>query len=65
MYKFITRNNEYKDYEIIETKTFQNIDLSLFEKNPFDYRLFSNDVFNYENKEFELVHSNFKSNKNN
>lgn len=65
MYKFITRNNEYKDYEIIETKTFQNMDLSLFEKNPFDYRLFSNDVFNYINKEFILIHSNFKSNKNN
>ena len=65
MYKFINQDNRYDEFEIIETKTFQNVCKKILDKSPFEYKLFSNDVFNYENGKFELVHSNFKSNKNN
>ena len=64
MYKFITNNNRYEDYEVIETNTFQKTEI-LLQKTPFELKLFSNDVFNYENDEFKLIHSNIRSNKNN
>ena len=61
MYKFITQDNIYKNYEFVETKCFEKIDLSFIQ--PKEMKLFSNDVFNYneETKQIDIIHSNFKS----
>ncbi len=61
MYKFITQDNKYENYEFVETKCFEKIDLSFIQ--PKEMKLFSNDVFNYnqETKHIDIIHSNFKS----
>ena len=60
MYKFISRDNHYEDFEIVETQTFQNV--SLFENNSIikKSKLFSNDTFNLVDGKFDIVHSHIR-----
>lgn len=62
MYKFICHDNKYESYEYVETKTFQPIHGTIKE-HPKDIKLFMNDVFDYHDDKFCLVHSNIRSNK--
>lgn len=57
MYKFITNENNYNSYSIIQTETFQPILISI---NPFDLKLFNNDTFNLPN---EIIYSPLRLNK--
>lgn len=61
MYKFISNDNAYQDYEIVETKTFQNV--SLFENNSSieTSKLFSNDTFDYKECRIQIIHSHVRS----
>ena len=61
MYKFISNDNIYQDYEIVETQTFQKI--TLFENNSIieTSKLFSNDTFDYKGGEIEILHSHVRS----
>ena len=62
MYKFICHDNKYESYEYVETKTFQPIHETIKE-HPKDIKLFMNDVFDYHDDTFRIVHSNIRSNK--
>jgi len=64
MYKFISKDNNYQDYEIVETQTFQIV--SLFENNSIvkTSKLFSNDTFDYKDRKINIVHSHVRSCKN-
>jgi exoribonuclease R len=62
MYKFICHDNKYESYEYVETKTFQPIHGTIKE-HPKHIKLFMNDVFDYHDDKFCLVHSNIRSNK--
>lgn len=61
MYKFISNDNHYQDYEIVETQTFQHV--SLFENNSIvkSSKLFSNDTFDYEKTNINIIHSHVRS----
>ena len=61
MYKFISNDNRYQDYEIVETQTFQPV--LLFENNSIvkSSKLFSNDTFDYENTNINIIHSHVRS----
>ena len=65
MYKFVLKTANYEDSYYVETKTFDLIEFKNLNKTPYDLKLFSNDVFNYdeETQHFEIHHSNFRSNK--
>ena len=56
MYKFLTHHNSYDEYQFVETKTFQQIELNKIIE-PLNFKLFSNDIFNYENDTINIVHS--------
>ena len=60
MYKFVSNDNHYQDYEIVETQTFRTV--SLFENNSIvkTSKLFSNDTFEYNNN-IEIIHSHVRS----
>ena len=64
MYKFIGNDNQYEDFEIVETQTFQNV--SIFENNSIvkDSKLFSNDTFDYSGDKIKIIHSHVRSCKN-
>lgn len=61
MYKFISNDNIYQDYEIVETQTFQKV--TLFENNSIieTSKLFSNDTFDYKEGKIEILHSHVRS----
>lgn len=61
MYKFISNDNIYQDYEIVETQTFQKV--TLFENNSTveTSKLFSNDTFDYKEGKIEILHSHVRS----
>ena len=61
MYKFLTDHNSYTDYQFVETKTFQEIELSN-SINPLNSKLFSNDIFNCNNDTIDIVHSHIRNN---
>lgn len=65
MYKFILKTSNYDDHYYVETNTFNKIEIESLEKSPMELKLFSNDVFDYDEdtKEFSLRHSNYRSNK--
>ena len=65
MYKFITQNNRYENYEYVETKTFKPVVIDGLNKTPLELKLFFNDTFSYnkDTNTIKLDHSNFKSNK--
>lgn len=65
MYKFVLKTANYDDAYYVETNTFNVINLKKLNKNPYELKLFSNDVFNYDEETdcFEIHHSNFRSNK--
>jgi len=64
MYKFISKDNNYQDYEIVETQTFQIV--PLFENNSIveTSKLFSNDTFDYKDGKINIIHSHVRSCKN-
>ena len=63
MYKVLIQGNDYASYQYVETKTFRVIDT--IPKTPLELKLFSNDVFDFDDctGDHVLVHSNFKANK--
>ena len=61
MYKFICQENTYENYDYFETNTFQKVNITGLDKTPKELKLLSNDVFNFDNNTFEIVHSNFRS----
>ena len=65
MYKFILKTSNYDDHYYVETNTFNRVELSSLEKTPMQLKLFSNDVFDYdeETKQVSIKHSNYRSNK--
>ena len=58
MYKFVLKTANYEDSYYVETKTFDLIEFKNLNKTPYDLKLFSNDVFNYdeESEHFEIHH---------
>ena len=65
MYKLINDSNKYDNYYYVETKLFQKCNFDGLNSNPKTYKLFSNDVFDYNIDRNDVVirHSNFRSNK--
>lgn len=62
MYKVLLKDNQYEKYEYVETKTFSKVES--ISKTPLELKLFSNDVFDYDEKTGDhiLIHSNVTSN---
>ena len=59
MYKFVSEDKYYKTFQVVETDTFQR--LEMFEKYDMtNSKLFSNDTFNFENNIFTIVHSHIR-----
>jgi exoribonuclease R len=61
MYKFICQDNSDTNYCYYETNTFQKVVLEV-NKKPRELKLLSNDVFNFDNNIFEIIHSNIRAN---
>ena len=63
MFKIISNNANYNDYRIVDTKVFDNADITL-KRSPLQYKLFANDIFDYdtERDSVVIVHSNYRSN---
>jgi exoribonuclease R len=55
MYKFINNDNTYANYQVIETTTFNSVEIN----NPLELKLFNNDSFNLPN---EIVDSPVRNN---
>ena len=64
MYKFIGNDNQYENFEIVETQTFQKV--SIFENNLIvkDSKLFSNDTFDFSDNKIKIIHSHVRFCKN-
>ena len=60
MYKFILEDKYYKTFQVVDTETFQQLDM--FQTIDITKsKLFSNDTFNFENNVFSVVHSHVRS----
>ena len=60
MYKFIVHDRNYNNWEIVENTNFQKVNLTM--TNPIQYKLFSNDVFTYNNSSVNIEHSSIRNN---
>jgi len=58
MYKIYVSDRKYTSWEIFETNTFQKVDIQI---NPNECKLFSNDVFSFDNNNVKIVHSTIRS----
>ncbi len=65
MYKFVLKTSNYDDSYYVETNTFNIVKLDQLKKTPYELKLLSNDVFNFDESsyKFKIYHSNFRSNK--
>ena len=65
MYKLINDSNKYDNYHYVDTILFEKCELKDLDTDPKKYKLFSNDVFDYNIDRNDVVirHSNFRSNK--
>ena len=63
MYKFISKDNHYEDFEVVETQTFQPV--VLFENNLIvkTSKLFSNDTFDFNENRIIIIHSHVRCSK--
>jgi exoribonuclease R len=57
-YKVYISDRKYTSWEIFETATFQKVDIKI---NPNECKLFSNDVFSFDNNTVTIVHSTIRS----
>lgn len=57
-YKIYISDRKYTSWEIFETATFQKVDIKI---NPNECKLFSNDVFSFDNNTVKIVHSTIRS----
>ena len=57
-YKIYITDRKYTSWEIFETATFQKVDIKV---NPNESKLFSNDVFSFDNNTVKIVHSTIRS----
>ena len=57
-YKVYISDRKYTSWEIFETATFQKLDIKI---NPNECKLFSNDVFSFDNNTVTIVHSTIRS----
>lgn len=57
-YKVYISDRKYTSWEIFETATFQKVDIKI---NPNECKLFSNDVFSFDNNTVKIVHSTIRS----
>jgi len=57
-YKVYISDRKYTSWEIFETGTFKKIDIEI---NPIECKLFSNDVFSFDNNTVTLIHSTIRS----
>ncbi len=62
MYKVLLQDNQYNEYQYVETKTFRKVEN--ISKTPLELKLFSNDVFDYDEYSGKciIIHSNLTSN---
>jgi len=58
IYKIYVSDRKYTSWEIFETATFQKVDINI---NPNECKLFSNDVFSFDNNTVKIVHSTIRS----
>jgi len=58
IYKIYVSDRKYTSWEIFETATFQKVDINI---NPNECKLFSNDVFSFDNNTVTIVHSTIRS----
>lgn len=59
IYKVIVTDRNYDNYEIYETNTFKKIDINI---NPFENKLFSNDIFTINDQnQVNIIHSTVRS----
>jgi len=57
-YKIYVNDRNYHSWEIFETISFKKIELEI---NPIENKLFSNDVFSFNNNKIHLLHSSIRS----
>lgn len=60
MYKFIPQDKQYETFQVVDTKTFQQVEMFdniMMTKS----KLFSNDIFDFENNTFTIVHSHVRN----
>jgi exoribonuclease R len=57
-YKIYISDRKYTSWEIFETAAFQKVDIKI---NPNECKLFSNDVFSFDNNTVKIVHSTIRS----
>jgi len=57
-YKVYISDRKYTSWEIFETATFQKVDIKI---NPNECKLFSNDVFSFDNNTVTIIHSTIRS----
>lgn len=59
MYKFIPQDKQYETFQVVDTNTFQQVEM--FDSIEMTKsKLFSNDIFNFENNNFTIVHSHIR-----
>jgi exoribonuclease R len=56
-YKLYVNDRNYTSWNIFESTNFQNISINI---NPLEHKLFSNDVFQFDNNNFVLIHSSIR-----
>jgi exoribonuclease R len=57
-YKVYISDRKYTSWEIFETATFQKVNIKI---NPNECKLFSNDVFSFDNNTVKIIHSTVRS----
>jgi exoribonuclease R len=62
IYKIIFDSRNYESWNIVSPSTLENIIIEGFD--PKQHKLFNNDVFTYNNKTVEIVHSSLRFNEN-
>lgn len=65
MYKLINDSNKYDNYHYVDTILFEKCEFKDLDSDPKKYKLFSNDVFDYniDRNDVVIKHSNVRSNK--
>ena len=58
VYKIILKNNSYTEWDIYNTRNFNIVNLNI---DPIKNKLFSNDVFTFENNKLNIIHSSLRN----
>ena len=62
LYKIKIENRNYNSWSILNANTLEPQILDNF--NPLEHKLFTNDIFKYENNKIEIINSSLKINEN-